>query len=157
VLPLLLNILGALGPTIAPEVAFVLNQFPNLVQSSVDRFEAPGISRTLTRETRHFITLLAVSEAHSLALLTKVIAALRANNGRDIPEVSFEAGALAENVEFWLNSRKVLRERLLPLSTREAEWKNAKASAGSDCENKLEEKVVAQLRAVRDILAEGLE
>lgn len=158
VLPLLLNILGALGATIAPEVAFVLNQFPNLVQSSVDRFETPGISRTVNRDTPHYVTLLAVSEVHSLALLTKVLGALRANNGRDVPEVSFEAAALAENVDFWLSSRKVLRERLLPLSTREAEWRAAKASSeASGCENKLEEKVVSQLLAVRDVLAEGVE
>jgi nuclear pore complex protein Nup188 len=157
ILPLLLNILGALGATIAPEVAFVLNQFPNLLRSAVERFEAPGISRTATRETPHFVTLLAVSEIHSLALLTKVLAAMRANNGRDIPEVPFDAGALLENVEFWLSSRKVLRERLLPLSPREAEWRATKASEGSGCENELEEKVVLQLAAVRDVLAEDLE
>ncbi|KAH8910258.1 hypothetical protein BR93DRAFT_976413 [Coniochaeta sp. PMI_546] len=157
VLPLLLNILGALGATIAPEVAFVLNQFPNLVRSAVERFEAPGISRTATRETPHFVTLLAVAEIHSLSLLTRVLAALRANNGRDIPEVPFEAAALLENVEFWLSSRKVLRERLMPLSPREAEWRAAKASEGSGCENRLEEKVVMQLAGVRDVLGEGVE
>ncbi|KAB5557934.1 nucleoporin subcomplex protein binding to Pom34-domain-containing protein [Coniochaeta sp. 2T2.1] len=157
ILPLLLNILGALGATIAPEVAFVLNQFPNLVRSAVDRFEAPGISRTATRETPHFVTLLAVSEIHSLSLLTRVLAALRANNGRDIPEVPFEAVALLENVEFWLRSRKVLRERLMPLSPREAEWRATKASEGSGCENRLEEKAVLQLAGVRDVLGEQAE
>lgn len=158
ILPLLLNILGALGATIAPEVAFVLNQFPTLVRSAVERFEAPGISRTAARETPRFVTLLAVSEIHSLALLTRVLGALRANNARDVPDVPpFEAAALLENVEFWLSSRKVLRERLMPLSAREAEWRATKASEGSGCENKLEEKVVLQLEGVRDVLGEGLE
>lgn len=158
ILPLLLNLLGALGATIAPEVAFVLNQFPNLVQSSVDRFETPGISRTMTRDAPQYITLLSVGEIHSLSLLTKVLAALRANNGRDIPEVPFEGAALAENVDFWLSSRKVLRERLLPLSSREVEWRSAKPSSEtSGCESKLEEKVVSQLVAVRDVLAESTE
>jgi nuclear pore complex protein Nup188 len=158
ILPLLLNILGALGPTIAPEVAFVLNQCRGLVAAAVERFEAPGISRTAsTREAPHFVTLLAVSEVHSLALLTRVLGVLRANNGRDIPDVPFEAGGLAENVEFWLSSRKVLRERLMPLSPREAEWRATKASEGSGCENRLEEKVVLQMGAVRDILGEGVE
>jgi nuclear pore complex protein Nup188 len=159
ILPLLLNILGALGATIAPEVAFVLNQFPNLVGSAVERFEAPGISRTASsaREAQQFVTLLAVSEIHSLSLLTRVLAALRANNGRDIPEVPFEAGPLLENVEFWLSSRKVLRERLMPLSPREAEWRAMRAGEGSGCENRLEEKVVVQLAGVRDVLGDELE
>ncbi|KAH8895115.1 hypothetical protein GQ53DRAFT_77865 [Thozetella sp. PMI_491] len=151
-LPLLLNLLQALGATVAPEIAYVLSQFPNLLQSSVDRFETPGLSRTLSRETPQFITLIAVSELHSLALLTRVLAALRTNNSRDIPDIEWEAGSLLENVDYWLTSRKVLRERLLPLGTRESDWRATKASEGSGCENKLEEKVVSQLLAVRDVL-----
>lgn len=166
ILPLLLNILGALGATIAPEVAFVLSQFPTLVRAAVERFEAPGISRTAAaaaREAPRFVTLLAVSEAHSLALLTRVLGALgalrEANNARDLPELPpFEAGALLENVEFWLSSRKVLRERLMPLTAREQEWRATKpGDARSGCENKLEEKVVLQLALLRDVLADGIE
>jgi nuclear pore complex protein Nup188 len=105
ILPLLLNVLGALGATIAPEVAFVLNQFPNLLKSSVERLEAPGQSRTASQDAPHFVALVAVSEVHSLAMLTRVLAALRVNNSRDIPEVVWDAGAVLENVEFWLASR----------------------------------------------------
>ncbi|KAK4250548.1 nucleoporin subcomplex protein binding to Pom34-domain-containing protein [Corynascus novoguineensis] len=164
ILPLLLNILGALGATIAPEVAFVLNQFPNLLRSSIDRLEAPGMSRTVPLSSsrdalgaagpHYFIALVAVSEVHSLALLTRVLAALRAGNARDIPEVAWDTGAVLENVEFWLTSRKVLRERLLPLGPREVEWRGTKASDGSGCETRLEEKAVALLEGVRDVLAE---
>ncbi|KAL2134268.1 hypothetical protein VTI74DRAFT_635 [Chaetomium olivicolor] len=155
ILPLLLNILGALGATIAPEVAFVLNQFPNLVQSSVQRLEAPGLSRTVSREAPHFVSLVAISEVHSLALLTRVLAALRANNSRDIPElVGWDAAAVLENVEFWLASRKVLRERLLPLGPREVEWRGVRASEGSGCETRLEEKAVGLLEGVREVLGE---
>ncbi|KAK4242409.1 nucleoporin subcomplex protein binding to Pom34-domain-containing protein [Achaetomium macrosporum] len=156
ILPLLLNILGALGATIAPEVAFVLNQFPNLLRASAEeRLEAPGLSRTVSeRDAPHFVALLAVSEVHSLALLTRVLAALRANNARDIPEVAWDSAAVLENVEFWLASRKVLRERLLPLSPREVEWRGMKASEGSGCENRLEEKAVELLQGIRDVLAE---
>lgn len=154
ILPLLLNVLGALGATIAPEVAFVLNQFPNLLRSSVERLEAPGLSRTASRDAPYFVALVAVSEVHSLALLTRVLAALRVNNSRDIPEVSWDTGAVLENVEFWLTSRKVLRERLLPLGPRELEWRGIKAADGSGCENKLEEKVVSLLEGIRDVLVE---
>ncbi|KAK3989521.1 nucleoporin subcomplex protein binding to Pom34-domain-containing protein [Cladorrhinum sp. PSN332] len=160
ILPLLLNILGALGTTIAPEVAFVLNQFPNLLQSSVERIEAPGMSRTTSlKDSPHFVTLLAVSEVHSLALLVRVLSALRANgNGRDIPEVvSWDSENVLENVEFWLASRKVLRERLLPLGGREVEWRGMKAKGGGDKESEtvLEEKVVRMLEGVRDVLTAG--
>ncbi|KAK3357224.1 nucleoporin subcomplex protein binding to Pom34-domain-containing protein [Lasiosphaeria hispida] len=161
ILPLLLNMLGALGPTIAPEVAFVLNQFPNLLRASVERLETPGISRTVAArgENPQFVTLVAVAEVHSLALLTRVLAALRVNNSRDIPEVGggWDAAAVLENVEFWLASRKVLRERMVPLGPRETDWRATKAMDGSGSESLLEEKVVAQLEAVRDVLAEDLE
>lgn len=160
VLPLLLNVLMALGATIAPEVAYVLNQFPNLLQSSVERFEAPGMSRTasLSRSGgggthQHHVVLLCVSEVHSLAVLTRVIGVLRLGNGRDIPEVKWDAAPLLENVEFWLSRPKVLRERLQPLGARETEWRNRR-SAAAGCENVLEEKVVAQLEAVKAILSD---
>ncbi|KAK5653097.1 hypothetical protein OQA88_9195 [Cercophora sp. LCS_1] len=157
ILPLLLNILRALGATIAPEVAYVLNQFPNLLKSSAERFEAPGLSRTVAKEAPQFVTLIATAEIHSLALLTRVLAVLRINNTRDIPAVEWDAGAVLENVEFWLASRKVLRERLMPLGGRESDWRAMRASEGSGCENLLEEKVVVQLEGVREVLIEEVE
>lgn len=162
IVPLLLNVLSALGQTIAPEVGYVLGQFPSLMASSVERFEAPGASRTqAARNSRSsFITTLSTSEIHSLALITRILSALRANNARDIPEVQWDSAGLLENVEFWLGSRKLLRERLVPLGPREAEWKGMKPSdAGKarGCESQLEEKVVNQLEEVRMVLSEGLE
>lgn len=158
-LPLMLNMLTALGATVAPEIAFVLNQFPHLLQSSVDRFEAPGASRTTTRSSPHYLTLLAISEIHSLAMLTRVLAALRLNNNRDIPEVEWDAASLLENIEFWLSTRKLMKERLMPLGQREVEWRAIKTISGGSngCENLLEEKAVVQLDAVRDVLSEDLE
>ncbi|PKS10052.1 hypothetical protein jhhlp_004677 [Lomentospora prolificans] len=159
-LPLLLNLLTAMGTTVAPEVSYVLNQFPSLLKSSVERFEAPGTSRTASKEAMHYVTLLTAMEVHSLALLTRVISALRQNNNRDIPEVQWDGPSLLEYVEFWLNSRRLLRERLLPLGQREVEWKSmrapslAAAGATEGGESVLEEKVVVQLEAVRDVLAE---
>lgn len=161
IVPLLLNLLTALGQTIAPEVAYVLTQFPNLMTSSIERFEAPGASRTQTaRNKSAYITLLSVSEIHDIALITRVLGAIRANNARDIPEVEWDAAGALENVEFWLGSRKILRERLVPLGQREIEWKGTKPTAASNTrgyESKLEEKIVEQLEGVRTILGEELE
>ncbi|CAH0043289.1 unnamed protein product [Clonostachys solani] len=156
-LPLLLNWLAALGATVAPEVAFVLNQFKHLLKLSVERFDVPGTSRTQSRSTPHFLTLIATTEIHSLALLVKVISALRINNTRDIPEVEWDATSLLENVEFWLASDRLLKERLLPLGTRETEWRGMKPSAGEPHDNVLEARLCAQLQAVRDVLGEDAE
>ncbi|KZL68507.1 hypothetical protein CI238_00286, partial [Colletotrichum incanum] len=160
VLPLLLNLLTALGGTVAPELGYVLNQFPLLLKSSIDRFEAPGASRTASREAPHYVTLLSVAEVHSLALLTRVIAALRTANTRDIPEIQWDAASLLENIDFWLSSRKLLRDRLLPLGQREMEWKSTKIGTPDESGqlgNVLESKVLSQLEAVRDVLSEDLE
>lgn len=155
-LPLMLNLLTALGATVAPEVAYVLNQFPHLLEASVDRFEAPGASRTQSRASPHYLTLVAISEVHSLALLTRVLAALRVNNNRDIPDVEWDSANLLENVEFWLSTKKLLKERLMPLGQREMDWRGIKPASGA-YDSLLEEKAVAQLDAIRDVLGEEAE
>ncbi|GKT95482.1 hypothetical protein Ct61P_13332 [Colletotrichum tofieldiae] len=143
VLPLLLNLLTALGGTVAPELGYVLNQFPLLLKSSVDRFEA-----------------LAPVGLHQEKRRTTVIAALRTANTRDIPEIQWDAASLLENIDFWLSSRKLLRDRLLPLGQREVEWKSTKIGTPDESGqpgNVLESKVLSQLEAVRDVLSEDLE
>ncbi|OTA61967.1 hypothetical protein K449DRAFT_330837 [Hypoxylon sp. EC38] len=160
IVPLLLNILMALGTTIAPEVAYVLNQFPNLMRASVDRFEPPDDSHRRDRNDRDYITLLSVSEIHSLALMTRILDALRANNARDIPVVEWDAAGLTESVEFWIDRRKLLKERLVTLGPREAEWRSMPPSdmtKHKSYENKLEEKVLEQLELVRLVLELGVE
>ncbi|KAI1423604.1 nucleoporin subcomplex protein binding to Pom34-domain-containing protein [Xylaria sp. FL1777] len=160
IVPILLNMLSALGATIAPEVAYVLNQFPNLMQSSIDRFEAPGDNQRQGRRDMAFITPLSVSEIHSLALIIQVLGALRTNNVRDIPAVEWDSAALLENVDWWIDHRKVLRERLVALGPREAKRKSIPASCAEKkrgSENLLEAKVIEQLEFVRIVLSDGLE
>jgi nuclear pore complex protein Nup188 len=158
-LPLMLNMLASLGATLAPEITYVLNQFSHLLEASVDRFEAPGASRTKSKTTPQYLTLLATTEIHSLALLTRVLSALRANNNRDIPVVEWDATGLLENVDFWLSSKRLLKERLLPLGPRETEWRNTRkeVSSNGSGESLLEKKIVSQLEIVRDVLSETLE
>jgi nuclear pore complex protein Nup188 len=154
-LPLMLNLLTSLGAAVAPEISYVLNQFPHLLEASVDRFEVPGVNRTASRgaSANQYLTLLATSEVHSLALLTRVIEALRANNNRDIPAVEWDSRTLLENAEYWLSSRRLLKERLLPIGQREMEWRATKTSSHGG-ENVLEDKVVEQLETIRDVLGE---
>ncbi|KAI1197372.1 nucleoporin subcomplex protein binding to Pom34-domain-containing protein [Nemania serpens] len=159
IVPILLNMLSALGATVAPEVAYVLNQFTNLMQSSIDRFEAPDDSQRRGRQDA-FITPLSVSEIHSLALITRVLGALRTNNVRDIPAVEWDSATLLENVDWWIDHRKVLRARLVALGPREAEWRSMPATDADKrrgSESRLEAKVVDQLEFIRMVLSEGLE
>ncbi|KAI0415775.1 nucleoporin subcomplex protein binding to Pom34-domain-containing protein [Xylaria grammica] len=160
IVPILMNMLSALGATIAPEVAYVLNQFPNLLQSSIDRFETPGDNQRRGRRDMAFVTPLSVAEIHSLALVIQVLGALRTNNARDIPAVEWDSATLLENVDWWIDHRKVLRERLVALGPREAECKLIAASDADKrrgSETQLEAKVVAQFEFVRTVLSEGLE
>lgn len=154
-LPIMLNFLTALGGTVGIEVAYVLNQFKHLLRSSVDRFEAPGASRTQTRTTPHLITLIAASEINSLALLTRILSSLRQSTNTEIANVDWDAAAVLENVEFWLSSEILLKERLLPLGPREQEWRNMKSGGAED--NLLEAKVRSQLEAVREVLSEEVD
>ncbi|CAK7218895.1 hypothetical protein SCUCBS95973_003638 [Sporothrix curviconia] len=168
VLPLLVNIVIALGTSIAPEVAYVLNQFPNLLEASVQRFEAPGLSRTSAATLRTGaaaaasasthgppLTLLAVNEVHSLALLTRVLEVLRVNHARDIPPVAWEAGPVLESIDFWLSRPRLLRERLVPLGSRESEWRSAEAQHFKGlAENRLEEKVFQLMAVIKTILSD---
>ncbi|KAJ0118320.1 hypothetical protein J7T55_009103 [Diaporthe amygdali] len=157
ILPLLLNVLSApgLGPNVATEVACVLNQFPNLLHSSVDRIEAPGMSRTTTRGSSQYVTLLGVSEINSLALLTQVLGKYRSEFNHEIPEVSWDSATALENVDYWLTSRKILRERLLPLGQREADWRTMKT--GIEEVSVLEQKVVSLLETVKEVLGDDSE
>lgn len=156
ILPLLLNILSApgLGPNIATEVAYVLNRFPNLLKTSVERIEAPGMSRTAARGI-HNVTLLGVSEVNSLALLTRILSGYRTNFNNEIPEVVWDSSTVLEHVDYWLSTRNILRERLLPLGQREADWRAMTTAA--EGVSVLEEKVVALLEAVKEVLSEDLE
>ncbi|KAH7041252.1 nucleoporin subcomplex protein binding to Pom34-domain-containing protein [Microdochium trichocladiopsis] len=164
--PLLLNLLTSLGATIAPEVAYVLNQFPNLMKASVDRFEVPVGNRTQGSNSPHVhITLIGVSEVHSLALMARVLGIYRANNSRDIPAIEWDAAGAQENVEFWLSSPALLKQRLVALGTREAEWKlmppRRPPPPGPESEkfpaNVLEEKVLNQLKGIQLVLSEEFE
>jgi nuclear pore complex protein Nup188 len=93
ILPLLLNILDAVGNSIGTEVALFLNQFPNLLKQSSEAFDTPETSRTVSKGISKPITLNICSEVHSLSLIIYILHEFRqADAGtRDIPEVKWDA------------------------------------------------------------------
>lgn len=157
ILPLLLNILSAVGATVAAEIAIFLNQFPNLLKSSADALDVPQLASSFSAAKP--IALASVSEVHSLALITFALSSFRVQllGVTDVPEVKWDAAGVLESVEHWLTTRINLRERILPMTPRETEMRRQKAgnSADGQFENRLEEVVVGELVGVRDVLSGG--
>lgn len=154
ILPLLLNILDAVGSSIAAEVSLFLNQFPNLLKQSTAAFESQEGSRTVTQSK--YLTYISVSEVHSLSLTLYIISTFRDQmmGITDIPDIAWDVPAVVENVDFWLNARTVLRERILPLGPREVEMAKQKPlNVASKCQHRLEEKIVEELEGVKSVLS----
>lgn len=156
ILPLVLNLLDAVGASIAAEVSLFLNQFPALLKQSSEAFDAPETSRTVSKVEPKYITFDVCSEVHVTSLILFILNGFRNGTiGEEIPEVKWDSSAVLENVEFWLGSRQILRERILPMGEREVALSKQKADS-QDAKNKLEEKVVLELMGIRDVLGGGI-
>lgn len=155
ILPLLLNLLHAVGASIAAEVALFLRQFPVLLEQSAQALEAPDANRTTSVRSRP-ILYNSASEANSVALITHILSIFRTSliGINEIPEVTWDNAGVLEDVEFWLASRHLLRERIVPLGPKEVDMSRQKSNATDlGCQNRLEERVVVELLGIRDILA----
>jgi nuclear pore complex protein Nup188 len=162
ILPLLLNLLHSVGASIATEVALFLNQFPHLLAQSAAAFDAPEHSRTTLPRQMKYISLAVCSEVHSLALIVYILNGFREQlqGIQEVPDVKWDLGAVGENVEFWLGSRVLLRERIVPMGERDVEWKGRKLDQkaegkGLGCADRLEEKCVLEMIGVRDVVNGG--
>lgn len=161
ILPLILNLLHSVGASIATEVALFLNQFPHLLAQSTAAFDAPESSRTTSISTPKHLCLSTASEVHSLALIVYILNGFREQlqGIQVVPEVDWDLGAVAENVEFWLGSRAVLRERIVPMGDKDLEWRGKKIEASKagamGCLDRLEEKVVLEMMGIRDVISGG--
>ena len=153
ILPLLLNLLDAVQASITSEVALFLLQFQNLLKQAEQAFDAPETNRIIPKGQTKYITLINCSEVHSLALLHYILSTYRAEGKTDIPDVKWDAAGVLENVEFWLGSKALLRERILPMGEREAEW--VKSKPVGQTVSRLEEKIVNELLGIRDVLSGG--
>jgi len=154
ILPLLLNLLDSVGASIAIEVSLFLNQFPSLIKQSTEAFDAPETSRTATKSQKKYISLSMCSEVHTLSLILFILNGFRETApGTEIPEVKWDAPAVLENVEFWIASNVLLRDRILPMGDRDvALFKRKVDPVVADARNKLEEKILLELMGIRDVL-----
>lgn len=155
ILPLLLNLLDAVGASIATEISLFLSQFPSLLRASSSAFDAPETSRIVSKSQPKYMTHSVCSEVHSLSLILFILNSFREVQP-DIPEITWDVGTIAENIDFWLGSRAVLRERILPMSKRDMDLARQKPeNAASGAVTRLEEAVVAELTGIRDVLGGG--
>lgn len=151
ILPLLLKLLDGVQAPIAAEVAQFLNQFPLMLAASEQALDAPETSRIMSRGQPKYITSMICSEVHSTALITFILKGFREAMvaTMDIPEVKWDAPGVLENAEFWLSSRGLLREKIVPMGESEAEMVRGKRGEVGG----LEEKVVRELVGIRDVLS----
>ncbi|OJJ49924.1 hypothetical protein ASPZODRAFT_57898 [Penicilliopsis zonata CBS 506.65] len=163
-LPLCLNLLYHVIRT-APEVAAFLNQFDGQLSRAADAFAG---SRTIALATpgksaRH-ICLSMASEAYSLALITVILDRFREAgpsigvDSQSIQELKWNKAQVKEDIEDLLERRGMLRSRIVATSDKETEMLRQKPQfAESGAENRLEEKIVAELKAAVACLAGGEE
>lgn len=154
-LPLLLNLLTALGPPLGAEVAAALNNFP----SQLARASSVFGSNTRNEPNADYITLCMASEAQSLSLVTTILQNFREAGASasviasQIEDVKWDRAQVKEDAESWLQSREGLRDRIVPSNEREEAWSQAKpAQADGGSQNRLEEKVVDEMRAIVAVL-----
>ncbi|KAI4115710.1 MAG: hypothetical protein LQ345_003748 [Seirophora villosa] len=146
ILPLLLNLLHAVGTSMAAEIAVYLHLF----QGQIARANGAFTFYSAVSGSEGYLTLSTVSEAQTLAVLTEILDTYReagASAGvvsAEIMETGWERGRVREDVESWLQRRGALRERIVAVGEREEGWERMKASGGGAV-NRLEEKVVEEM------------
>ncbi|KAF2014773.1 hypothetical protein BU24DRAFT_392931 [Aaosphaeria arxii CBS 175.79] len=151
ILPLCLNILSAVGPPIAGEIAAFLNQFPEQLARASNALN----SRTTTK-----ITLSIVSEIHSLALISSILDGDRIGGSRlgiqanDIANLDWDKDGLKDDIDSWLARKAALRERIVVHDEIDAALYNKKFS-GAGTDNVLEDKVLDELEAAGVCLGLG--
>ena len=157
VLPLLLNLLTAIGAPIAPEIACTLNSFPGQLSRASNTFGSKPIS---TKDpTAGSITLSMAIEIQNLAMIRKILESFREagpSAGVDadqIVELTWDQTQVKDDIEHWMQRRTALRSRIMPTNEKEKTWAwLPPLSTASDAENRLEEKVIEEMKAILDLL-----
>lgn len=143
-LPLCLNLLYHVI-RMAPEVSAFLNQFDSQLARAADSFAASSSRR---------ISLSVASEASSLALISVILDRFRAAgasvgvDAQAIQHLKWDRAQVKEDIEELLERKQNLRARITPTTEKEVELARKKpVNPASAAENRLEEKIVAELSA----------
>lgn len=160
ILPLLLNLLHAVGAPMAGEIAASLNSFPDqLARASVAFLRK---SKTSADPTADAITLSMVSEAQTLAVITTILDSFREAGSSagviatQIEEPTWDKVQVKGGIEILLQRKTTLRDRTFPSNEMEEAWvRQPPVSSAGGAENRLEEKIVKELNTILSILGGG--
>ena len=158
ILPFLINLLESIGAPIVVEIVTFLAQFRPQLERASSSFD---FKPTPSRRDPHarYITLGMASEAHSLALIWKIISMFKAAGASagvvsaDISEIPWDGAAVKEDIESQIQRKNALRGSIVPTDEREEAWSQLKPTRdGSGADNRLEERVLEELRATLSVL-----
>ncbi|KAF2483995.1 nucleoporin subcomplex protein binding to Pom34-domain-containing protein [Neohortaea acidophila] len=125
-LPLCLNLLDAVGPPVAADVAAFLNSFPQQLQRANTALENRQPSRQ--DPFAGVITLGLISEAHSLCFIARILAADIARgaaegiDSADVPMLEYDYEKVKEDAAGLLRQKTSLAARVVPVGVREEAW-----------------------------------
>lgn len=147
-LTLCLNLLDAIGPPIAGEVAGFLNSFPEQLERAEDAFktEAPGYRR---KAHSGDVTLGLLREVRSLVMIGLTLqsdiarAAAEGINAADIPALAYDLANAKAEVEKLSRTQRSLADKTVATNEREAVWARTPAAGAYD--NKLQAMVVGEV------------
>ncbi|KAF1343732.1 nucleoporin subcomplex protein binding to Pom34-domain-containing protein [Delphinella strobiligena] len=149
-LPLCLNLLEAVGPPIASEIGAFLNSFPEQLKRAETDLE--NRQPTLRQPFSGNITLGMAAETHSLSLISLILERLKSVgaaagiNADEVPSLLYDRVGVKEEVETLVKGRRALRERIVPVGEREADWVKQRPGIESG-DSRLEESIVSELGA----------
>ncbi|KAL8673816.1 MAG: hypothetical protein Q9168_001781 [Polycauliona sp. 1 TL-2023] len=163
ILPLLLNLLHAVGASVAAEISAALNQFQGQLRRASGTFIYYGTvpaTNNSDPSSAGYVSLSMISEAQTLAVISKILDTYRDAGpsvgvvSSEIMEIAWDRSRVKEDVQTWLQTRSVLRERIVPTGAREESWASMRPAENSASRsvNKLEEKVVEDLEQLMTLL-----
>ena len=147
-LPLCLNLLDAVGPGIAGDVAAFLNDFPEQLRRAETALE--NVAPSMRNSHAGAITLGLVSEAHCLCVIGAILesdtlrGAAEGINPADVPTLDFDYKKVKDDVAGLMRQRTSLASRIVAVGPREETWK-ADDDGGTGAENVLMHMIVQEI------------
>ncbi|KAF2725781.1 hypothetical protein K431DRAFT_280497 [Polychaeton citri CBS 116435] len=151
-LPLCLNLLAAVGPPISTEVATFLNSFPQQLERAGTALQ--NRAPTSREPNAGSVTLGLLSEAHNLAMLSRILAsdvaraAAEGIDSADVPPLSWNMATVKEDINALTRNKRSLADRITAVGDREAAWKIKSASGTAD--NMLVAKLMKEVNEIKE-------
>ncbi|KAK4952633.1 hypothetical protein LTR10_009439 [Elasticomyces elasticus] len=149
-LPMCLNLLNAVGPSVAGEVSAFLNSFPEQLERAEEAFRADGAGTQYQRRQQHDgdVTLALAKEAHALVLIGLMLrsdtarAAAEGLAAADVVPLRYDLENARQEVGKLVRSQRSLADRIVPTNEREMAWSSL------DGDGELQRRVVLEVSKI---------